>query len=67
MPILLTDGLILPLIKQGSMQLGDLVWYKEEEKDELFDLRGQFCVAACLLDRLASNGDNKDELKGKFT
>lgn len=45
----LCDGLINPLLRKGTIQLTDLVWYKEEEKDELFDVTGQFKVAALIL------------------
>ena len=64
--ILLTKGLIWPLIKQGTMQMSDLVWYRDEEKDELLDLRGQFNVAACLLDCMANDGKTKDALTSEF-
>lgn len=40
MPVLLVKGLIVPLLKQDNLKMSDLIWYKEEEKDELFDLRG---------------------------
>ena len=66
-PLLLAKGLILPLIAQGSLRLTDLEWYKEEEKDELFDLRGQYQVAAAILDSLATNGPQpRDELASAF-
>lgn len=66
-PLLLAKGLILPLIAQGSLRLTDLEWYKEEEKDELFDLRGQYQVAAAILDSLATNGPQpRDELANAF-
>lgn len=66
-PLLLAKGLILPLIAQGSLRLGDLEWYKDEDKDELFDLRGQYQVAAAILDGLATNGPQpRDELASAF-
>lgn len=49
LPMWLCDGLINPLLRKGTIQLTDLVWYKEEEKDELFDVTGQFKVAALIL------------------
>jgi hypothetical protein len=55
-PLLLSKALIVPLIKKGSLQLKDLAWFNEEEKDELFDLRGQYQVAAAVLDNLAKDG-----------
>lgn len=66
-PMLLTKGLILPLMRQGSIKLTDLEWFKEEDKDELFDLRGQYQVAAAVLDGLAAEGkQSKEELSAAF-
>lgn len=39
LPSMLTKGLILPLIHQNIIQINDLQWFKEEEKDELYDVR----------------------------
>lgn len=67
MPVLLVKGLIVPLLKQDNLKMSDLIWYKEEEKDELFDLRGQCQVAACILDLLATDGDKtKEKLASDF-
>ena len=60
-PLLLSKALIVPLIKKGSLQIKDLAWFNEEEKDELFDLRGQFQVAAAVLDNLAKDGTQTKE------
>jgi len=35
--------------------LSDLAWYNEEDKDELFDVRGQYYTAALILDAQASD------------
>ena len=42
LPNWLTNGLFAPLMKKGSVQLSDFQWFKEEEKEDLFDVRGQF-------------------------
>jgi hypothetical protein len=50
LPNQLCEGLINPLLKSGAISLNDLSWYTEEDKDELFDLRGQYFTAALILD-----------------
>jgi len=37
-----SEGLFVPLLAKGRLQLGDFQWFKEEEKDELYDVRGHF-------------------------
>ena len=49
LPKWLCSGLICPLLRRGAIQISDLQWYKEEDKDELFDVTGQFKVAALLM------------------
>jgi len=39
LPSMLTKGLILPLIHQNIIQINDLQWFKEEEKEDLYDVR----------------------------
>ena len=43
-------------MQASTIQLGDLDWYKEEEKDELFDVSGQFKVAAYVLSDMKAQG-----------
>ena len=43
-------------MKGNTVQLSDLDWYKEEEKDELFDVSGQFKVAAYILSDMKTAG-----------
>ena len=50
------DGLICPLLAKGSIKLNELVWFKEENKDELFDVHSQYEVAAKVLDCLRESG-----------
>ena len=61
LPNWLCDGLINPLLRKQTIQLSDIVWYKEEEKDELFDCTGQFKVAALILADLQSQGKDSAE------
>lgn len=52
MPILskwLSECLLCPLLHKDTVKLEKFVWFKEEEKDELFDVNGQFKVAALIL------------------
>lgn len=53
LPQWLCKGLIIPLFKQRLVQTSDLAWFVEEEKDELFDVKGQYEVAALILEHLA--------------
>ena len=61
LPNWLCDGLINPLLSKQTVQLSDIVWYKEEEKDELFDCTGQFKVAALILADMKSEGKDSAE------
>ena len=49
LPQWLCEGLIGPLLRKATIQVEDLQWYNEEDKDELFDVTGQFKVAALLI------------------
>lgn len=60
LPKWLCSGLICPLLRRGVIQIADLQWYKEEDKDELFDVTGQFKVAALLIQD-ARQEDQKTE------
>lgn len=43
------SGLLQPLFKNNTLKISDLVWYNEEEKDELFDVSNQYKIAALVL------------------
>ena len=49
LPTWLCSGLIAPLLRRGAIQIADLQWFNEEDKDELYDVTGQFKVAALLI------------------
>lgn len=55
-PALLAKCLIMPLLAQGKVQLGDIQWFKEEDKDELFDVSGQMKIAALILQAQVEDG-----------
>ena len=42
LPLWLCSGLIVPLMKQRLLQTSDLAWFVEEEKEDLFDVKGQY-------------------------
>lgn len=56
MPTLLTRGLIIPLLAQGNLKLGDIAWFRDEDKDELFDVNGQMKTAALILQAQLEEG-----------
>lgn len=49
LPIWLCNGLIGPLLRKGTIEVKDLTWFNEEDKDDLFDVTGQYKVAALLI------------------
>jgi len=49
LPKWLCSGLVCPLLRRGFISIADLQWYNEEDKDELYDVTGQFKVAALLI------------------
>lgn len=48
-------------MEQDVVKLTDLAWYNEEEKDELFDVSGQFKVAALILSAQMQKGKQEPE------
>ena len=54
LPVWISHGLIIPLFRQNILTIGDLAWYVEEEKEELYDVTNQFKVAALLLTFMAT-------------
>lgn len=66
LPELLSESVLVPLMEKGSLKQEHLAWYKEEEKDELYDLQGQFMVAALVLDYLMGKAD-KGKVLADFT
>lgn len=63
-PVWLCQGLIIPLLRKNFIQLTDLQWYNEEDKDELFDVSGQYKVAALLIaDAKKQGGKTDDQIK----
>lgn len=60
LPEWLSNGLIVPLMDQEIVKLSDLKWYNEEEKDDLFDVTGQFKLAALILNAQLAKGKPAD-------
>ena len=56
LPEWLSNGLIVPLLDQDIILLKDLTWFNEEEKEDLFDVTGQFKLAALILNALMAKG-----------
>lgn len=68
LPNMVTDSVLIPLFRQNTLKLNDLSWYNEEDKDLLFDVSGQFKIAALLLDFMLKECNKaqpmlKDEFK----
>ena len=66
LPVWLADGLVNPLLRDEKVSMGDLVWFNEEEKDELFDVSGQFKLAALILKDQLKSGKSKADVKSAF-
>lgn len=62
LPIWISQGLINPLFRQNIIQIEDLFWYNEEEKEELYDVSNQYKVAALLLTFLVSECNKSAEM-----
>lgn len=56
MPEWLNNGLIVPLFDQDILKLSDLAWFNDNEKDDLFDVTGQFKLAALILNAMMAKG-----------
>lgn len=67
LPEMTAKSLILPLLKKNSIQLGDLSWYEEEYKDDLFEVAPNYQIGGLVLAGLAADGQKtKEQLASDF-
>ena len=63
LPQWLANGMIAPLLRKNAIQLTDLQWFNEEDKEDLFDVSGQYKVAALLIADAKKEGKTDDQVK----
>lgn len=62
-PVWLCNGLLCPLLRNGQIQMSDLQWFNEEDKDDLFDVTGQYKVAALIIADAKKQGKTEDQIR----